>query len=173
VYSTTPLITALYIDASSFLSSINGQLYPIDYENECKLCENTNQLLLEYKDIFYDGKSPTPILKTNIMHRIDTDSKLPIRSKIIPLSKFFQDVIQETVDKWTNKGYIEKSQSEWASAVIVVSKKDGTWRTCGDYRKLNSITKRDAYPVPNLESQKQYFKGAKIFSQLDFTDAYL
>jgi len=100
------------------------------------------------------------------MHRINTGDSNPIRTNLRPQAKYHQDIVSEFTKRWSKHNYIEESESEWASAVIVVERK-------GDYRRLNSVTKKNAYPVPNLESQKQYFRGAKVFSQLDFADAYL
>jgi hypothetical protein len=129
-------------------------------------------LLLEYQDVFHDGVSPSPLLSTNVTHEIDTGEARPMRSRLYPQSKYDQDVVRNQIEKWLKNDYIEESQSNWSAAILTVPKKDGGHRVCGDYRKLNSVTKRDCYPVPNLESQKQYFIGSKYFSQIDFTDAY-
>ncbi|XP_066964228.1 uncharacterized protein [Macrobrachium rosenbergii] len=54
----------------------------------------------------------------------------------------------------------------------IVTKKDGTLRPCGDYRKLNMITKADHYPLPNITEVNTFLHGAKIFSKLDFLKGY-
>ena len=54
----------------------------------------------------------------------------------------------------------------------MVSKKDGTFRPCSDYRRLNNITEPDHYPLPNIQDITSYLSGARIFSKLDLTKGY-
>ena len=54
----------------------------------------------------------------------------------------------------------------------MVSKKDGSFRPCGDYRRLNNITEPDHYPLPNIQDITSYLSGAKVFSKLDLTKGY-
>ena len=54
----------------------------------------------------------------------------------------------------------------------MVVKKDGSYRPCGDYRRLNNVTEGDHYPLPNITDVTSYLDGAKIFSKLDLTKGY-
>ncbi|UYV80760.1 hypothetical protein LAZ67_19001650, partial [Cordylochernes scorpioides] len=67
---------------------------------------------------------------------------------------------------------IRPSKSQWASPLHLVTKKDGTLRPCGDYRKLNSQTLPDRYPIPRLEDFQHILSGKIIFSRLDLFKAY-
>lgn len=58
---------------------------------------------------------------------------------------------QEEVDTMLQQDVIEPASSEWASPVVIVPKSDGSWRFCVDYRKLNSITVKDSYPLPRMD----------------------
>ena len=62
---------------------------------------------------------------------------------------------------------ISKSKSCMAAPLFFVPKKGGEQRMCIDYRKLNDITIRDAYPLPNMEALLESARGATVFSKFD------
>ena len=67
---------------------------------------------------------------------------------------------------------IVPTTSEWASPVILVPKPDKSLRFCVDYRKLNSVTKRDSYPMPRMDECIDSLGSANIFSTLDCNSGY-
>jgi Reverse transcriptase (RNA-dependent DNA polymerase) len=67
---------------------------------------------------------------------------------------------------------IEPATSEWASPIVLVSKPDGSTRFCVDYRRLNSITVRDSYPLPRMDECIESLGDAKIFTTLDCNSGY-
>ena len=71
------------------------------------------------------------------------------------------------VDDMLKRRLIEESSSPWSSPVVLVLKKDGTTRFCVDYRKLNSATVKDAYPLPRIDDSLGQLSGAKYYSTLD------
>lgn len=94
--------------------------------------------------------------------------RLPYRK--IPPSQW-QDVRRLLTDMET-AGVIRPSKSPYASPVVVVTKKDGSLRLCIDYRKLNSCSPRDAFPLPRIEEALESLGQAKYFSTLDLTSGY-
>lgn len=70
------------------------------------------------------------------------------------------------------QGLCRPSKSSWLSPLHLVAKKNGDWRPCGDYRKLNDITEPDRYPIPFLQDCVQFLHGATIFSTIDLVRAY-
>ena len=71
-----------------------------------------------------------------------------------------------------NNGIIRPSQSQWASPLQLVVKKDGTFLPCGDYGRLNAQTIPDRYPIPRIDDFQHILKGKNIFSKIDLFKAY-
>ena len=108
-----------------------------------------------------------------VKHHIDTGDERPFKQKIrrFPLAQ--QDEIKSTVYKLADKGIIRPSTSPYGSNVLLVKKKDGTWRMCIDYRQLNRQTKNlDPYPVPRTDATLDALGGAKFFCTLDLLQGY-
>ena len=67
---------------------------------------------------------------------------------------------------------IEPSDSPWASPVVMAKKKDGSWRFCVDFRRLNDMTKKDSYPLPHIEDTFDALAGSGYFCALDLASGY-
>ncbi|XP_032682493.1 uncharacterized protein K02A2.6-like [Odontomachus brunneus] len=81
-------------------------------------------------------------------------------------------IINKEVEEMLKEGIIETSQSAWSSPVVVVKKKDGKHRFCIDFRKLNEVTEKDAYPLPHITETLDKLRGAKYLSTLDLKSGY-
>ena len=71
-----------------------------------------------------------------------------------------------------SQGIICRSKSSWSSPLHMVEKSDSSWQPCGDYRRLNLVTKRDMYPPPHMEDLSAQLAGKKVFSNLDLRKGY-
>lgn len=80
--------------------------------------------------------------------------------------------MEEEINKNLRLGIIKNSSSPWSSPVVPVPKKDGSLIMCIDYRALNKVTIKDAYPIPRIDEILDSLSGAKIFSTLDATTGY-
>ena len=114
-------------------------------------------LLTEFSDVF----SGRPNLTHVAAHEIDTGDSLPIRSPPYKVPQKLEKEVNREVEKMLEMGIIRPSKSPWASPIVIVPKPDGTIRFCVDYRKLNSITKMDAYPIPSTERMIEKVASAK------------
>ena len=74
--------------------------------------------------------------------------------------------------KMEEMGIIRRSNSPWSSPLHVVSKSNGQWRPCGDYRHLNTATKDDRYPLPHIQDFNNHLAGCTIFSKIDLVRGY-
>ena len=109
------------------------------------------QLLLEFQDSF--AMKEDEVGQTHLVqHEIDTGDARPIkcRPRRLPLAR--QEACDQAVEGLLQSGVIEPCDSPWASAVVMVSKKNSTWRLCPDYRPVNGVTRKDSYPLPLTSS---------------------
>ncbi|XP_058804512.1 uncharacterized protein LOC131671800 [Phymastichus coffea] len=95
-----------------------------------------------------DELGRTPVVK----HLIDIGDSKPVRQGLRRMSPAMQKIVREEIKRMYDLGIIRPSKSAWRSASVMIRKPDGTWRFCIDYRDLNKVTRKDAYPLPNMDS---------------------
>ena len=132
-----------------------------------------NHLIDEYKDVFKAElqQNPGTLAKHGIYHYITTQGA-PVHSRFrrLPPQKF--QAAKAAFQEMERMGICTRSRSQWSSPLHMVPKPDGSWRPCGDYRKLNMKTVPDHYPLPNIQDLMSSLHGAKIFSKLDLLKGY-
>ena len=110
---------------------------------------------------------------TATKHRIvTTPSAPPVYQPPYRAGKHARELEKREVQKMLSAGVIEPSNAEWASPVVLVPKPDGSKRFCVDYRKLNALTIRDAYPIPRMDECIDSLGEATIFTTLDANSGY-
>jgi len=107
-----------------------------------------------------------------LQHDIDTGYANPIKQppRRPPISA--KDAEDDILDEMLQVGVIVPSMSPWSSPVCMVKKKDDTYRFCIDYRRLKDVTKKDAYPVPDVKDALDSLRGAKYFATIDLLSGY-
>ena len=104
-----------------------------------------------------------------VQHLVDTGEHRPIKQAVRRVPFVHRETIAKLVKEMEETGVIKPSSSPWSSPVVLVPKKDGTTRFCIDYRKLNSITKKD---VSRIDDILDALGGAKYFTSLDLASGY-
>ncbi|GFV60297.1 hypothetical protein TNCV_3469331 [Trichonephila clavipes] len=128
-------------------------------------------LLRKFSGLFTKTNKSTAA-KTNMKHKIYTGDHAPINQRAYRVSPTERRVIHEEVQKMLDEGIVQPSESPWSSPVVLIRKKDSSWRFCVDYRKLNRVTKKDVYPLPRIDDTLDCLKGDKFFSSMDLRSDY-
>lgn len=132
------------------------------------------RLLKRYAHIFANKKQEigeTDMIEFDVVLK---PGSRPVKAKVRPLNPAQEENLKAQVDLWLREGVIEKAppNTPWASALVPVKKKDGRTRWAVDFRTLNNATKKDSFPLPNIESNLEKLVEAKLFSCLDSSSAY-
>ncbi|UYV82719.1 hypothetical protein LAZ67_22000665, partial [Cordylochernes scorpioides] len=133
--------------------------------------EKLRNLLKNYTDIFEFNKRKQ-FKDINVKHRINTGDHLPTKQRPYRVAPRERQIIQDEVNKMEKLDIIQPSESPWASPVVLIRKKDGSWRFCVDYRRLNKITKKDVYPLPRIDDTLDCLRGARFYSSMDLQSGY-
>ena len=130
--------------------------------------EDVKQILTHYAPTF----SNKPGIAKGVMHQIDTGDAKPIALAPYRITGHYIKTVTEEVQEMLKAGIIVPSSSAWAAPVLLLDKPDGTIRFCLDFRRLNHVTKSDAYPMPRLDNLIEKIGSCKYISSLDLTKGY-
>ena len=135
------------------------------------LIEEARQLFCEYAHIFALESLETGHTSM-VKHKIRLDNYTPFKERYRRIPPNLFDEVKNHLKEMIEVGAIRKSNSPWASAVVLVRKKDGSLRFCIDLRKLNAQTIKDAYSLPCIDETLDCLGGATIFTSLDLRSGY-
>ncbi|KAK3719590.1 hypothetical protein QZH41_004747 [Actinostola sp. cb2023] len=141
-----------------------------DVEISDELDDEQKQQIKEMLEEYSDVLSGTPNMTNAAIHQIDTGDSTPIRGAPYKIPQKLEEEVNKEIEKMLALGIIRPSTSPWASPVVIVPKPDGTIRFCVDYRKLNEVTKMDAYPIPSMERMIEKVATAKNVRQSGWWD---
>lgn len=136
-------------------------------ENQRHIVDN---LVDQFREISMERKG---LGRTSLMtHHIDTGDSPPIRQRYYRMSPEKQRILTQEVDEMLSLDVVEPCESDWSSPVLIVYKKNGQPRFCLDSRKLNSVTKKDAYSLPYISEILDNLRDAKYLSSIDLSKAF-
>ena len=108
--------------------------------------QSIHEMLTKYADIIYTDVKE--LAKINIIqHTIHLLNSTPIVQGCWPMDQRDWNWLKKEFDELLEKGIIRESMSPWATLIVIVGKKDGSWRMCLNFRKTNEVTKKNQYPI--------------------------
>ena len=128
-------------------------------------------LLQEYADVFCFRSNE--LGRTSVLrHHINIENASPIHQLPRRVPQARREEVRRLLREMLDNGVIEPSDSSWSSPVVLAKKKDGSLRFCVDYRKVNAVTRKDAYPLPRVDDTLDTLGGSKFFTTLDLASGY-
>lgn len=110
--------------------------------------------------------------KSVITMKITLSDLEPVYRSPYRLAPAEKEAVESQIEEWLQEGIIRNSNSDYASPMLVVKKKDGTNRLCIDFRKLNTKIIKDRYPLPIIEEVLERFCSARVFTTLDLRNGF-
>ena len=119
------------------------------------------------------SRSSTDIGHTSfVKHAIHLRDEAPFKERPRRIPPALYDELRQHLKDLEDCGSIRPSSSPWSSEVVLVRKRDDQLRLCIDFRRLNQVTKKDAYAIPRIEEILDLMKGSKYFTLLDMRSSY-
>lgn len=127
-------------------------------------------LVNEFSDYFVTGTATSTVNTGSMEIRLNSDA--PVHYRPYKLSADEKSRVRAIVNDLLSKGIIRESQSEYASPILLVKKKDGSDRMCVDYRALNAITVKDRFPLPLIDDHIDKLGSSRFFTSLDMATGF-
>jgi hypothetical protein len=129
------------------------------------------ELIIHYKEIFKKPEGLPPIRAHNHVIPMKEGAQA-INLRPYRYSGVQKDILEKMVEEMLESGIIQQSSSPFASPVVLVKKKDGSWRLCVNFRALNHLTIKDKFLIPLVDELLEELVGATIFLKVDLRSGY-
>ena len=149
---------------NSILRNLNNKISHLEPSQQ----EDLKQLIHEYEHLFPD----IPTRTDKIYHDVIVEDSKPIKEHPYRMNPLKQKYLQEEVKYLLENDFIEPSQSNYSSPCILVPKSNGTYRMCTDYRKVNSVTKTDSFPIPRIDDCIDKVGNSKYVTKFDLLKGF-
>ena len=163
------------IDSAAQIPEKEEMLSRLAEENGAGLTQDEKEqfftLLMQYADVFAISESDLG-RTSSLKHEIPTGNAPPIRQAVRRMPPQRRQEVQELLARMLKDNVIQPSSSPWAAPVVLVRKKNGSFRFCVDYRRLNEVTRKDAYPLPRIDDTLDTLAGSTMFTTLDLLSGY-
>lgn len=136
----------------------------VDYIKEPEYREEIKKMITNY--------TPVNECDVGVKTRIILKDNIPVAARPRRLSPAEKEDVEQIMKQWLEDGIIQPSNSEYASPIVLVKKKDGSTRVCVDYRALNKKIERPRFPLPLIEDQLDQLQDVEVFSTLDLKNGF-
>ena len=147
------------LENSDILRNLNNKLSHLEPSQQ----EELKQLIHEYEHLFPD----IPTRTDKIYHDVIVEDSKPIKQHPYRMNPLKRKYLQDEVKYLLENDFIEPSQSNYSSPCILVPKSNGTYRMCTNYRKVNSVTKTDSFPIPRIDDCIDKVGNSKYVTKFD------
>lgn len=152
------------LNNSDILVNLNSKLVHLDSDKR----DEIKTLIFSFQNLFPDVPS-----KTNVAcHDVDVTGAAPIKQHPYRLNPLKLEFMRKEIKYMLDNDIIEPSSSEWSSPCLLVPKPDKSFRLVTDFRKVNSVTKTDSYPIPRIDDCIDRIGNAKYVTKLDLLKGY-
>lgn len=176
-----PIALSEPIEADPSLDMPTVEIPPVAFEKPTDV-ETQHQLTTEQQNLLFEAIQQLPVTREGRLGRTHL-IKHPIElipgatGKRIPSYRWspaVESVIDAEMDRLLNLDVIEECEgsADFLNPLLPIKKPTGKWRICLDSRRLNSMTKRDEFPIPNMSTILQRIQRVKYFSVIDLTESY-
>ena len=133
----------------------------------------SDKIRAEFLDVFKSELPSGLPPHRNVEYKIElVPGAAPVNRPLFWMSLKEELEVRKVVDEYLEKGLIRPSFSPFASPVLLVKKKDGSFRMCVDYRALNKLTIKHRYPMSRIDDLLDALHGAIVFSKIDLKSGY-
>ena len=163
-------VTEKYENSVAEVFPVNSDLF--DSVNAIDLSTVKNS---DYRDKIkklVDDYNPRKQRNSEIKMKILLTDEDPVYQSARRMSHSEKQIVSNIIEEWIEQDVAKPSLSDYASPVVLVKKKDNSYRLCVDYRQLNKKIIKDRYPLPLIEDQLDRLQDAQIFNVLDLKKVF-
>lgn len=155
------------------LDLITAHFSNISFKNNVVELNNINKIeISQYSTLFKFSKADYGISNVDCERCIELYQPFTIFAQPYQYNTEMKAIIEEKINDLLANNIIEKSEANFASPIVMIKKKDQSFRMCINYKRLNKCTKRLNYIFPKIEDLTRRLKGMKVFTKLDLKDGY-
>ncbi|GJU32429.1 putative reverse transcriptase domain-containing protein [Tanacetum coccineum] len=129
-------------------------------------------IIQEFPEVFQEELPGLPPAQ-QVEFQIDlVPGAAPVARALYRLAPAELQELSTQLQELSDRGFIRPSSSPWGAPVLFVKKKDGSFRMCIDYRKLNRLTVKNRYPLPRIDDLFDQLQGSRVYSKIDMRSGY-